>query len=290
MTFRRFIFSLAVLLLATAPLALAQGTYTQIDYPGAAYTIAQAVDTEGDIVGDYGDGSGQLAGFLLHRGTYTTIYYPGARETFLLGISDVGEIVGYKSAYGQQVEVGFSYDVGSHKFATIQYPGATATYPLAVNNHGTVGGQVSYNSAVFGFGRASTYKPISPRGMSDIQVTGVSASGELAGLGHTSSGVINFLFSAGQFSFPIIPNAPGAALYAINPAGTALVGSYTPTTGVTAGFLYQSNTLQKLQFPGSNATYPSGINSAGEVVGTFVDASNVFHGFTWTPSAAAAKK
>jgi len=38
MTFRKAVLSLAVLLLATAPLALGQGTYTQIDVPGSLTT------------------------------------------------------------------------------------------------------------------------------------------------------------------------------------------------------------------------------------------------------------
>jgi probable HAF family extracellular repeat protein len=76
----------------------------------------------------------------------------------------------------------------------------------------------------------------------------------------------------------------------VNPAGTALVGSYNPSSGATAGFLYQNNTLTTLQFPGSISTQAYGINASGEVVGYFQDANNVVHGFTWTPPADAGKK
>jgi probable HAF family extracellular repeat protein len=81
-----------------------------------------------------------------------------------------------------------------------------------------------------------------------------------------------------------IPNAPGATVSGIDPSGGALVGYYAVSSSAFAGFVYQSKALQTLQFPGSNDTFASGINSAGEVVGTFDDAMGS-HGFTWTPSA-----
>jgi hypothetical protein len=65
------VLSLAVLL-ATASLALAQGTYRQIDYPGAADTQVTGIDTAGDLVGFY-NASGIDHGLLFNSGTYTTI-------------------------------------------------------------------------------------------------------------------------------------------------------------------------------------------------------------------------
>jgi len=76
----------------------------------------------------------------------------------------------------------------------------------------------------------------------------------------------------------------------VNPARNALVGYYKPDSNTTAGFLYQSKILTTLQFPGSTNTIASGVNAAGEVVGTFVDANFNTHGFTWTPSTDAEKK
>lgn len=73
MTFRKVVLSCAVLLLAIAPLAVAQGTYTQIDYPGAAQTGVNGIDSAGDLVGTYPDASNTFHGLLLSNGTYTTI-------------------------------------------------------------------------------------------------------------------------------------------------------------------------------------------------------------------------
>jgi uncharacterized membrane protein len=280
---------LAALLLATAPLALPQGTYTQISVPGASFTVAESIDTAGEIVGAYGRPHDQVAGFFLSGGTYTSIRYPGAAVTYLIGINDKGEIVGY-TPHGPREEVGFVYSLRTRQFTTIGYPGALSTYPYTINNAGVIGGNVYYEASVFGFDYYSEYKPISPPGTTDSQVTGISASGVLVGLGHTALGVLNFMFYNGNYTYPVIPNAPGAALYGTNPAGTALVGYYTPSSGTTAGFLYEGKELTTLEFPASATTYVNAVNSVGTAVGTFVDASGNYQGFTWVPPADAAKK
>lgn len=86
-----------------------------------------------------------------------------------------------------------------------------------------------------------------------------------------------------------IANAPGAYVYGINPAGTAIVGSYSLSTDITAAYVYQNGELTTLQFPGSHTTTAFGINAGGKVVGVFADASGAGQGFTWTPPSAPQK-
>ena len=57
MTAPRIALCSLLLLIATAPL-VAQGTYTQFDVPGSSYTLGFGINTAGDIVGGYGDASG----------------------------------------------------------------------------------------------------------------------------------------------------------------------------------------------------------------------------------------
>ena len=111
------------------------------------------------------------------------------------------------------------------------------------------------------------------------------------GVGNISnrSGGANFIFAHGNYEPLAIPNASGALVSGVNPSGSALVGYYMPSSGVTAGFLYQNKTLTTLQFPGSIYTLAAGINAGGQVCGFFYDANAALHGFTWTPSADAAK-
>ena len=74
---------------------LSDGSYTTFDVPGAAKTVATAINNAGQIVGWYVDGGGINHGFLLSGGTYTTVDVPGSLATFAFGINNAGRIVGY---------------------------------------------------------------------------------------------------------------------------------------------------------------------------------------------------
>jgi uncharacterized membrane protein len=62
--------------------------------PGAVASQARAISSRGDIVGQFGDGSGATHGFLLRKGAYTTFDVPGATVTRPRGIDERGDIVG----------------------------------------------------------------------------------------------------------------------------------------------------------------------------------------------------
>jgi probable HAF family extracellular repeat protein len=287
MTFRKAVHSLAVLLLATAPLTLAQGTYTQIDYPGSIFTEGYSIDTNGDIVGTYVDTSDNYHGFLLSGVTYTTIDYPGGAGTYLFGLNDVGQIVGLGGN-----SFGFLYDEQAQTFTAINYPHANETFPNAINNAGTIVGSVNYGKNVnSGFALvSSSYKRVSPPGTIQSLAAGVTESNEIVGNVFKTGETLNFLFSRGKYEALTMPNVPGAQVTGINPTGTTVVGFYTTSSGIISGFLYQNSTLTTLLFPGSIQTQAYGINAAGEVVGLFVDTNFVYHAFTWTPPADAKKK
>ena len=287
MTSCKAVLSVAVLLLASAPLALAQGTYTQFDVPGAVFTVGMGIDTVGDLVGYYQDASGNLNGFLFSGGTYTTIDPTGSTFTELTGKNDLGQIVGRENAGSG----GFLYDVATQTFTAISYPKAGVTYPYAINNAGIIAGEVVYGAdKISGFELVgSTYRHIAPPRTVLSLVTGITASGGLYGQASGKNRTLNLSFAQGKYSRRVIPNAPGAVVFGVNPAGTTLVGTYNPSSGVYAGFIYQNSTLTTLQFPGENYTTAQGINAAGEVVGYFQGTAGG-HGFTWTPPADAAKK
>ena len=276
---RRAFCSVALCLFAS--LALAQGTYTQIDVPGATGgTIVFGIDSAGDLSGLYlCDVCSYYQGFLLSNGIYTTIDYPGALSTYVQGMNDNGQIVGYT------VPDGFLYDVQSQTFTKINYPGAGDTYPISINNAGAIVGYFGDRPGQYnGFELVgTTFSKIVPPGHSVASVYGISASGELAGDTYFNRGAgAIFLFNQGTYQRIVIPNAPSAVVDGINPQGSALVGYYAPSSTSRAGLLYQNKTLTTLQFPGSTYSTATGINKAGEVVGWFDDAIG-YHGFTWTP-------
>jgi hypothetical protein len=75
--------------------------FTQIDVPGAVFTIANAINPRGDIVGFYVDSSNSTHGFLVSKGKFTTIDVPGANLTVAFRINPDGGIVGaYRTSNG----------------------------------------------------------------------------------------------------------------------------------------------------------------------------------------------
>jgi hypothetical protein len=149
-TTRKALLLSAIFLVATAPLALAQGTYTQIDVPGSVATFAQGIDSAGDVSGYYFDADNVYHGFLLSGGTYITLDYPGAAVTAATGISDSGgEVVGYQ--YSVSGETGFTYDTQTQVFTEISYLAGADIYPFAVNDAGRVVGYISQASGSYGF-------------------------------------------------------------------------------------------------------------------------------------------
>ncbi|HZQ68577.1 MAG TPA: hypothetical protein VFA68_08665 [Terriglobales bacterium] len=273
--------------LVSVILATAQGTYTQIDYPGASATGCFGINEAGETVGYYNDTSGKQHGFLLSAGVFTTIDSPGASGTVLDGLNNVGQVIGVTSSPSSA----FVYDRQTQTFTPIAFKGTTLVIPSSISDSGIVAGWFDPpgNVEQAGFeliaGRRTL---VNVPGASSTVVSGRSTSGKLAGYYSSSNGTLNFIFESGRYRQLEIPNAPLAEVFGINPAGTAVVGQYI-SQSLNVGFVYQSNTLQTLLFPGSIYTEAYGINTAGEVVGAFGD-TFVQHCFTWTPSADAATK
>jgi uncharacterized membrane protein len=124
----------------THSFAVVGGTYTALDYPGADYTEANAINSNGDIVGAYA-ANGVINGFLLSGGTYTSFDVPGAISTGAFGINDAGAIVGEYCTTSECVLTsagaqGFLLSGGV--FTTITMPGEFSTFAFAINNNGVI--------------------------------------------------------------------------------------------------------------------------------------------------------
>ena len=104
--------------------APAQKKFTQIDMPGALFTVANGINARGDIVGAYVDSNGRLHGFLLSNASFTTIDPPGANLTVPLHINPEGVITGlYRRSNGNI----HGFLLSNGEFMTVQKPGTTFT-------------------------------------------------------------------------------------------------------------------------------------------------------------------
>jgi len=280
---RPYLFSLAIVLtIATFTTQTeAQGTYAVIDDPDAVLgTVCYGLNTAGEVVGVYTDADNFGHGFLFSGGTYTTIDYPKTQATFLSGINDSGAIVGY--AYDPSY--GFVYDRQNGTFTNL-LKGGWFTFPYGINDAGTITGYTTEFDHGFELSASGQEEQVVPPGSVDTHPMGVSALGEVVGFYYDGLfALYNFSFRGNEYRQLQIPDAPLAVVFGINPAGAAVVGSYSPAQGVTAGFVYRNSTLTTLQFPGSSNTSAASINAEGQVAGTFYDASGKYHGFLWTPA------
>jgi probable HAF family extracellular repeat protein len=70
------------------------GSFTQLDYPGAQQTQASAVNDAGVVVGIYSANNTGPHAFLYQNGVYTNIDAPGANITYVGSINNLGVAAG----------------------------------------------------------------------------------------------------------------------------------------------------------------------------------------------------
>jgi len=274
---------LLVLLAAARRQAHAQGTYTQIDVPGALFTQCFGVNTKGDLVGLYEDASGVDHGFLLSGGVYTDIDDLGWSLAVPSGIDDEGQIVGYVSNY--PAFSGFLYDVGAQAFTELNYPGATITIANGINNAGNIVGYYEVGEAVTnGFELVgSAYSEISRSSAVMTQAYGITSAGYIFGVVNWPKQEVPYNFAYFDAKFKNLNLPAGFTLTAVNPEGTVLAGIFMSRPGQYSGWVYRSKKYIFISFPGSTETLAYGINRGDEIVGWFVDSSDNVHGFRWEP-------
>jgi len=110
-------------------------TYQTIDPPGSTYTIADSINSNGQIVGFYQDSNHIQHGFLDNNGIYTTIDPPNSLATSVNDINSRGQIIGY---FDDPAPIGFLYSGGS--YTTIDPPGSATVTPESINTAGQIVG------------------------------------------------------------------------------------------------------------------------------------------------------
>jgi hypothetical protein len=198
----------------------------------------------------------------IFKSVWTSNVYPRLRMALCLALCTLGLVLSV-NAGGNRTSI-----------TTFDAPGAgteagLGTFPSGINPSGAITGFTrDANSARHGFLRA-------PDGTFTI------FDDPLAGTCSTSCGTIG----PGQ----------GTRGYAINPSGE-IVGFYSDNNARCHGYVRAANdTFTQIDAPDAGTgpfpqgTFPSeftpmGINSAGAIIGFYVDASSVQHGFVRAPS------
>ncbi len=274
----------ALFVIASVSLAIAQGTFTTIDYPGADSTSVFGVNSNGDLVGEYFDTAGQH-GFLRSQGVFTTIDVPGTTSTGVTGINDLGQLVGVDSAGD-----GFIYDRNTQAFTILRYPGSQLTSPAGINNAGVIVGTIQQaspftdNAFILQNGQ---FAVIAVKGSQSSFATGINGNGDIVGDFMDSSGAYeSFVLSTGELRKLGVPGVPSAIIIGMNDNNVA-VGVYEPSSGMVpqAGFVYSGKKFQGLViFHRTAFSYAACVNDSGIVAGYYVGVDGNSHGFVWTPS------
>lgn len=172
---------------------------------------------------------------------------------------------------------------GPYTFTSIQYPGATSTDATGINNAGhIVGTYRDTNNAWHGFKfDGSTYTPIEYPGANHTYAFGIGPSGQVVGSYAPNDYLgpwYGFTYTNGVYESFEVPGFYTDAR-AVNATGQ-IVGGYDSGVGTTAhGYIKNGGTITTIDVPGSAHVLATGITDAGVVAGTYVDGSNLLHGF-----------
>jgi hypothetical protein len=221
---------------------------------GTQGTFPIGINASGLISGNYGDSNDVTHGFLLNHGHYTTFDDPKAgtaagQGTNAFGLNDWGQVVGL---YWDPNSVGHGFLLSHGNYTTLDDPNA-ALYTAAVsvnNREQIVGYYADSRSVIHGF---------------------LLSHGQYTTLDDPNAGT-----AAGQGTFGIGINNDGQ-----------VSGNYVDAGGVYHGFLLshghdgQYTTLDdpNAGTAAGQGTVAYGLNDRGQIVGYYVDAGSVFHGF-----------
>ena len=226
--------------------------YVSIDVPCsacpgqiAAQTIANGINSEGDIVGAFTDAVGLQHGFLLREGRFTTIDFPGAVPW---RITRHGDIYGCLHDFDFMNSMFGAVWTRSSVLSLMANGGeltdSSQSMPNSMNNGATPDGHL-----IVGFWADTT--------------------------GHRRG----FLVQDGVFQSYDVPGSTFTAPWDINPR-RQFVGTYIDGTGQRHGFLQRPNGSAPINvdYPGAAATIAFGINSEGVIVGRYT-IGGITHGF-----------
>jgi uncharacterized membrane protein len=257
-----------------ASLAADSYSMTTIDYPDARATFASGINNRGDIVGSYRI-PGTRHAMLIRSGVFIALPPASILLTNWSEASksnDRGDLVG-RFMDDDGVFHGFLASGRDYALRTLDFPGAGDTQPRAINESGTVVGfwyrleDDTYHGFIWNKGE---FSEVNFPGAIHTFLTGINSRGDIVGSWQTESNIHGFVFSQGQFlsldaPFPDTDTEPTD----INDLGH-VVGAYYNESG-THGFLVAGETFATIDYPGAARTAVSGINSAGQIVGTHAD-------------------
>lgn len=261
-------------------------TYTAVNYPGATYTEAFAINDSEEVVGTYGTNVQLQNGFQEQNNVFTTDNCVLENETLMSDVNNKGEIVGSYAGNDNGNIEGFIWE-GNGQCQTIADPnGSAATDVWGVNDNGVLVGFYTDSAGNYqGFEWVNgTFTNIACAGWTNTRAYGINDAGIIMGDNANSpSGPFSGFALASGKCIPVnYPGAVSTSAKGINKSDV-IAGWYTDASGMTHGFVESGGKFQALNYPGAVATLAFHINDKDQVAGWYEDSAGGIHGFVATP-------
>ncbi len=212
--------------------------------------------------------------------------------TQLLGINNASTIAGYYgSGAAGHPNKGFTLTL-PNTFTSENFPASDQTQVIGINNTNSTDGFYIAGGPTYGFtDTGGIFTTVDAPETGFNQLLGLNDNGEVAGYSSTDSTGATlqraFTEQGGTFSYldGFLPSgAENNQATGVNNSGE-FSGFFLTNSGAdSAGFLLNGSTLTSIEFPGSTFTQAFGLNNEGQVVGTYIDAAGVMHGFVYDAS------
>jgi len=228
-------------------------TVFDVPIPGATGTVPVGINSAGDIIGWFFQGSNVPHGFYWPaHGSANVIDVPGAFRTFPHGINAAGDVVGfYDTSAAPDKRRGFMLS-RSGTYTTIDLPASTGPFPNGttanwINQRGDIVGSF-YDGALHGFllsGDTATQLDVPFAGVVRTQAWGMNSEGDIVGdyvvAGRTFAYKRDRHGRYESLDIPELANMAVVNVFGINPAGD-IVGQYqaTPASPARGFVLYRT--------------------------------------------------
>jgi len=214
------------------------GGVSYYSVPNSSATRFTGRNDAGASIGVYASSGSTIAnGFLLSGSTFTSIGHPtSVWGTTLTGINKYNSIVGWYLDANENPHGFKRYSNGS--FRTLQYgAGVIDTIPNGINDSGTIVGW--YNNTHGFIFHNNAWATLDYPNSSPTELKGISNSGAIVGINHSSEQGVSFLYANGKFKIINISKSFLTNVSSIAPhgliAGTAnMTGDQTGWRGFTA--------------------------------------------------------
>ncbi|MGA2943230.1 MAG: hypothetical protein ABSE50_14450 [Xanthobacteraceae bacterium] len=181
------------------------GTFTNVNVPGASATYISSVTTSGEIAGTYTDMNGGEHGFVMNGGVVTSITPPGSTSVSV-AINSSGEVVGNYQDSDNNSHA-FTYDNG--QFSEIVIPGGSNPMVGSIDDAGVIVGNYEDSAGnIHGFiDTAGTIKTVDVPGATETDVYGINNSGEIYGFYNDGPFQFGFYGTVPPPEYPAVPGS-----------------------------------------------------------------------------------